>query len=200
MNLQLSLFAHDKGLHNDIDECLLLVSPDVRVANSVLGLKRGARSLCRGKGIVSNPHITIARIYIRRGTEHYILPFLQLICSSHQKFIVELEDFASFEHRNSSCTIYIKVKEHQPFLDLAKDLKAVRKDLKKLGCRIDCLVNNPHLSLVRGLPFSNYKAAMPIYDDNIFRDSFVAEEILLSKRWTPNYDSHRVAFPLSPLN
>ncbi|HUC82023.1 MAG TPA: 2'-5' RNA ligase family protein [Flavisolibacter sp.] len=198
MNLQLSLFPHDRN--NEIDECLLIVSPDVKVANSVLELKKGTRFLCGEEGIISRPHITIARVYISRRAEYYILSLLQTICSRHQKFIVELEGFSSFEHPNSTCTIYIKVKEHQPFLDLAKDLKALRRDLKKLGCRIDCVVNNPHLSLIRGLPFTNYKAAMPIYGDSTFRDSFVAEEILLSKRWTPNYGSHRVAFPLSPLN
>jgi 2'-5' RNA ligase len=197
MKSQLSLFPHDGNLHNGIDECLLLIPPDTRITNSVFELKREARLVCGWKGIFSNPHVTVAKVYIKRGTERYILPLLQIIFSKHRKFTIELEDFASFEHRNSTCTIYIKIKEQQPILELAEDLKAIKRDLKKLGCRIEHLVNNPHLSLVRGLPFLNYKIAMPIYNDSVFQDSFVAEEIVLSKRWTAEYGSHQIKFPLN---
>ena len=170
-----------KDLSIDLCKYMLLVSPDQRIINRIDGVKKTAYRICKGKGVYTLAHITIASFYAGKHLEPLLLQVLQEICDRQLQFRIRFQGIDGFVS-NDNCTIYIRIEEHQPFLKFANDLRLLSATLKSSGYRVANRVNNPHCTIVRGLPRATYTDAMHFYKDNVFYDTCLAKNLVLMKR------------------
>lgn len=168
-------------LQVDLWKYLLFVPPNQRVNSRVNGIKRNAYGVCNGQGIYTPPHVTVASFSAHQRLEPSLMHTLQEVCNNHQQFMVSLQGYAGFDCDDKS-SLHIKVEDHQPLLKLVRDLRILNAILKNNGCRTAGFVNNPHLTVVRGLLHSNYTRAMHFYGNKRFGDSFIANRLVLVKR------------------
>ena len=86
------------------------------------------------------PHITITNFLAIEEMELTINRWLQNICSLMTSFPVTLDGYGGFPPH----TIYLRVKNHLSFQQLAKQLKPVDDITHNSGCPPFRIVNRPH--------------------------------------------------------
>jgi len=161
---------------------LFLASPDRDLAARVMDVKEDFYFSYGHKiAVDTRPHITLAAFNATKDLEASLIALLQKICSGYSKFTALLQDFAGFERYDKS-TIYIKVQTHQPFLELAKGLCAVNHLLQTDSCSSAYLVEHPHLTVAKWIPYLMYLEAMEDFSSRSFRDVFVVNNLLLLKK------------------
>jgi 2'-5' RNA ligase len=189
MRSQLVLPFSDDELYDSRWEYLLIASPGRKVTTKIREVKEDFYATHRQKIAIDTwPHITIAFFRAKQKLEGLLIEMMQKVCSRQQKFIADLKDFDGFDHS----TIYIKVQDWQPFLQLAADLSPIDDFLINNGCRSAHLVDTPHLSIARRLPYSVYIKAKQEYSHRRFQDSFIVNELLLLKRRHEEHKCKRV--------
>ena len=123
-------------------------------------------------------HIIIAQFSAPEGMEETLLRWIQRICCQQRSFAVTFNNYSGFPPH----TIYLRVQDHWPFQQLARQLQAVDEYIRSSSCPPAMLVNRPYLSLAGTLPQQVYDKAMPDYARRIFHESFMAHELLLLKK------------------
>lgn len=161
---------------------LFLASPERNLANRVMEVKEDFY-LSYGHKIAIDtwPHITLAAFKSANELEPFLITLLQQACARYRKFSTPLQDFSGFERFNKS-TVYIKVEAHQPFLQMAKGLRVINDLLLSNGCSSAYLVNRPHLTVAKWVPYLMYLEAMEDYRYKSFRDTFLVNDLLLLKK------------------
>ena len=158
---------------------LLLVSPDYPVTAKVREEKDRFYSLYRLKmAIKTLPHITVARFTANEDLEKPLVALMQSVCKKHQRFFVELLGFDGFEAH----AIFIKVREHKPFHELAHGLDIINNYLIANEHSAACLVTEPHMTIAREISCRVYTKAIDSYLRRSFSGSFWVHELLLFKR------------------
>lgn len=196
MASQLS-FSFSSELYNDMEYYLLFVSPDKRITAKANKTKQTTYVICNGQGTYTPLHFTVADFSATRGLGPSLVQALREVCSKYQPFIIHLQDYGGFDCRDNS-TFFIKIENHQPLLNLAKDLRTLNPILKEGGCKMAKFVSHPHLTVVRGLSQLNYSTTMIFYKDKTFRDSFIVSHLKLIKKKILDRQSQTVAtIPLS---
>lgn len=179
MHSQLILPYTDDELYGPNWDFLLIASPSRHVADKAWEIKEDFFEEFHQKiAIDTLPHITIAAFKAKLGLQDKIIAIMRRVCCGQKKFYVYLKDFGGFEPH----TIYIQVLNHEPFLKLARELRAINERLLQNGCSRAYLVDDPHLTIARCLPFKVYFEAMEKYSYRHFEDSFIVNELRLLRR------------------
>ncbi len=162
-----------------MNEYLLVIRPDDEVYNKVTAEKQNFYDQYRQKvSVKTRPHITVASFAAREEMEETLIRWVQRVSSQQKSFQVALNNYSGFpEH-----TIYLRVQDHQPFKQLATQLKVIDSYIRSNGCPAVTLINRPHLSIARRLPPDVYEKALIDYSQKTFCESFTAHELVLLRR------------------
>ncbi|NCI45381.1 2'-5' RNA ligase family protein [Sediminibacterium soli] len=128
--------------------------------------------------IKTKPHITVAGFLAFEAMEETMIRWMARVISAKQRFSVTLDGYGAFRPH----TLYLHVKDHEPFLQLAKELKVVDQYIQGYGCPEMQLVSNPHLTIARRLDAVTYAHAVETYADKTFETSFHVKELVLLRR------------------
>jgi hypothetical protein len=109
--------------------------------------------------------------------EPTIIRWMHRVISTQKKFKVTLDKYSGFPPH----TIYLRVQDHEPFKQLAKELKVVDQYVRSYGCPAARLHTYPHLSLARRLPENIYRKLKLCMRKN-FHASFEVNQLLLLRR------------------
>ena len=114
----------------------------------------------------------------RAEMEETLIRWIQRVSSQLKSFPVALNNYSGF-HEDS---IYLRVQDHQPFKQLATQLKVIDSYVRSNGCPAVTLINRPHLSIARRLPQDVYEKALIDYSQKTFCESFMVHELVLLRR------------------
>jgi 2'-5' RNA ligase len=169
-----------------VKEYLLVINPGDHVGQQVMEEKVNFFHRYGAKvAIKTTPHITVANFLAKEEMEDTLLRWMHRIISSHRIFPVALNNFSGFPNAH---TIYLRVQDHQPFKQLAKELKVIDELVISNGLPKAYLISNPHMTIARRLGKLVYDKAMPEYSKKDFHAEFEVKELLLLKR-THQFDS-----------
>jgi 2'-5' RNA ligase len=167
---------------NNLYEYLLVAHPDESVYAQVMAEKQLFTEQYKEQvAVKTKPHITVADFSAKEEMEATILRWMHRIISAQKKFKVTLDRYSGFAPH----TIYLRVQDHAPFQQLAKELKVVDQYVRSYGCPGMHLTCRPHLTLARRLPETVYRQAEPVYAQKDFHASFEVKELLLLRREHP---------------
>ena len=164
---------------NGFWEYLLVVKPDATVDAQIIEEKQFFSA--RFKALIAaktKPHITVANFLAGEAMEETIIRWMHRIISNKKSFLVTLDQYGAFRPH----TIYLRVQDHQPFQQLAKELKVVDQYIRGYGCPEMHLITNPHLTIARRLEQTTYSEAVKVYSEKIFHASFEVKELVLLRR------------------
>ena len=169
-------------------EYLLVVNPGAAVQDKVLAQKQefndeygmlGPSGQPHGKtAIKTGHHIIVASFLAREAMEGTLIRWIQRICDLQQPFRVTLNNYSGFPPH----TIYLRVQDPLPFMQLAHQLKAIDDLVRSSSCPPVRLIAKPHLSIARRLPEPVYTKAMFSYSQKTFHESFMVNDLRLLRR------------------
>jgi 2'-5' RNA ligase len=160
-------------------EYLLVAQPDAEAYAKLMDEKEFFSAYFNTPvAVKTRPHITVASFMAFEAMEETLIRWMSRVISAKQSFRVTLDQYGAFRPH----TIYLHVKDHQPFLQLARELKVVDQYIQGYGCPKMHLVSNPHLTIARRLNADTYSEAVKIYADKSFETSFRVKELVLLRR------------------
>ena len=168
-----------------IYEYLLVAHPDETVYAQVMAEKQFFTARFQTPvAVKTKPHITVANFLAMEPMEETIIRWMHRVISTKKVFRVTLDQYGAFRPH----TIYLKVEDHQPFQQLAGELKVVDQYVRSYGCPEMKLISNPYLTIARRLEKTTYQEAMTVYAEKSFHAAFDVKELLLLRRQHP-FDS-----------
>ncbi len=160
-------------------EYLLVAHPDDAVYAQVMAEKQFFSAQYKEQvAIKTKPHITVANFLAMEAMEDTLIRWMHRVISTQKKFTVTLDKYSGFANH----TIYLRVQDHGPFQQLAKELKVVDQYVRSNGCPEVHLITRPHLTIARRLPENVYHEAATAYAQKDFYASFEVKELLLLRR------------------
>jgi 2'-5' RNA ligase len=131
----------------------------------------------------NKPHITLAAFRAGEEVEDTLIRWIQRICNQQKHFEVALNNYSGIPPH----TIYLRVQDPQPFLELMVQLRAIDDFVRPSGWSKPSdepfsLKNRPYLSIAGGLTERVYNKAMPDYSRKTFHGIFRVDELVLLKR------------------
>lgn len=171
----LSLPLREGGFY----EYQLVAQPDATVHAQVMAERQYFTAHFKTPIAVKTPlHITVATFLAMEPMEETIIRWMHRVISTKKTFTVTLDHYGAFRPH----TIYLKVQDHQPFQQLARELKVVDQYIRSNGCPEMRLISNPYLTIARRLEEQTYQQAVTVYSEKTFDASFEVKELLLLKR------------------
>ena len=160
-------------------EYLLVAKPDASVDAQVMEEKQFFSTRFKAPiAAKTKPHITVANFLAGEAMEETIIRWMHRIISNKKSFRVTLDQYGAFRPH----TIYLRVQDHQPFQQLAKELKVVDQYIRGYGCPEMHLITNPHVTIARRLEQTTYSEAVKVYSEKTFHASFDVKELVLLRR------------------
>lgn len=180
----------------ELQEYLLVIKPGSDVINKVASEKENfSRLYLSNEQVITTSHISVAGFLAKESMEETLIRWIQRICIRHKSFMVTLNNYSGFPPH----TVYLRVQDHEPFQQLAQQLRIIDEYVQSNGCPEVKLVTRPHLSIAKQLPEKVYEKAIQDYSQKIFCESFTAGELMLLRKRT-NSDEEKVIniFRLQP--
>lgn len=160
-------------------EYLLVANPDPIVYEQVMAEKQFfSTQFNTAVAIKAKPHITVANFLAYESMEETIIRWMHRIISNKKRFTVTLDQYGAFR----SHKIYLRVQDHQPFQQLAHELKVVDQYVQSNSCPEMRIITNPHLTIAKKLEESTYKLAVAVYAGKTFHASFEVKDLVLLRR------------------
>jgi 2'-5' RNA ligase len=160
-------------------EYLLVLNPHEELRERIGQVKKEFAETYGAPGAVwSKAHLTLARFKQLDMMEERILNRLKVVAMAQYPFKVELRDFGSFP----SHTIYITVTTKEPVRDLVKQIKPWQRLLKLDKDNKPHFIDEPHLTVARGLQPWQYEKGWLEYSQKHFTGRFIADGMILLKR------------------
>lgn len=164
---------------NSFSEYLLVAHPDAGVYQQVMAEKQFFSAQFKTPvAVKTKPHITVANFMAMEPMEETIIRWMHRVISTKKSFRVTLDQYGAFRPH----TIYLRVQDHRPFQQLARELKVVDQYIQSNGCPEMHLVDFPHLTIARRLEHPTYQEAVTVYAEKNFHASFEVKELLLLRR------------------
>lgn len=160
-------------------EYLLVAHPDAPVYEKLMEEKRRFTQQYRQPvAEKTKPHITVAGFFAKEEMESTLMRWMHRIIQQQSMFRATLDRYSGFRPH----TIYLRVQDHAPFQQLAKELQVVDQYVRGNGCPGMHLATRPHVTLARRLPEAVYHAAEAEYAQKEFHASFEVRELVLLRR------------------
>jgi hypothetical protein len=158
-----------------MQEYLLVVKPGAAVSEKIIAEKNILYNDYKIEMPADiKPHINVAAFSAREEMEETLIRWIQRICSMQNSFLVTLNNYSGFPPH----TIYIRVQNPEPFLQLSKQLKVIN-DFVFLPAKF---IIKPHVNMATKLPQQIYEKSMFEYSQKIFHESFIVNELMLIKK------------------
>ncbi len=163
-----------------IKEYLLVVNPEADVWQQVMAEKANFSDTYRESAeIKMDPYIEVANFLGKEEMEETVLRWMHRIISAQKAFAVTLNNYSGFPNANN---IFLRVQDHQPFRQLARELKVIDELVRDNGLPKAHLISNPHMTIARRLDKGVYEKAMMDYSRKDFHAEFQVNELILLKR------------------
>ena len=163
-------------------EYSLVANPDGNVCKKVMEVREEFRETYMYKRPGENePHIVIANFVATESMEETLIRWMQRICSQHKGFPVTLNNYSGFPAHS----IYIRVQDHEPFRQLATQLRVIDEYVTSNSCPPVRLLFRPHIAIATGLESNVYEKAMLDYSHRTFHESFNLSGLVLLKKSNP---------------
>ena len=177
-------------LREEWQEYRLVIPADEPVSRQVKQLRMQWEQLY-GESTVSDkpPCITLACFMAREEIEDMVMRWLNRICNIQHSFMVTLNNFSAVPPQ----TIYIRVQDTTPFLQLASQLRLLDDFSRPADGRKWRIFDKPFIKL-GSLPEHAEQQQWFTYTHQVFHAAFMARKILLVKRETNNWKTLSV-FP-----
>lgn len=160
-------------------EYLLVIHPDDEVYNKVTAEKQSFYNQYRQKiSVKTKPHITVATFMAREEMEETLIRWIERVSSLQKSFPVTLNNYSGFPPH----TIYLLILDHQPFKQLATQLKVINSYIISNGCPAVQFLRSPTMTIAGQLPGNVYEKAAIDYSQKTFCESFTVHELLLLRR------------------
>jgi hypothetical protein len=177
-------------------EYTLLALPDEKLDGAIReekeffdGLYDGLTTLRKG------PHIRVAAFLAKEAMEETLVRWIRNICQIQETFTVTLNNYSGFP----SHTIYLRVQDPTPFIQLASRLRIIDSFVQSNDCPPVQLTAKPFLSIAGGLSESIYTEAIRLFAQKTFHANFTLEKLVLVKRsWEGERDELVERFHLAP--
>ena len=180
--------VRDRPFHAPVQqffEYLLVAKPDAAVHDKLIQEKqRFTLQYHAPIAEKTKPHITVANFLAKEEMESTIIRWMHRIISNQQRFRVTLDRYCGYKPH----TIYVRVQDHQPFQQLARELQVVDQYVRGYGCPEMRLITRPHMTIARRLSASVYQQAEADYAQKDFQASFEVNELVLLRR-THQFDA-----------
>ncbi len=164
---------------NGFWEYLLVARPDATVDAKLMEEKQFfSQQFKTSVASKTKTHITVANFLAGEAMEETIIRWMHRIISSKKSFRVTLDQYGAFRPH----TIYLRVQDHLPFQQLAKELKVVDQYIRGYGCPEMHLNTSPHVTIAGKLEQTIYTEAVKLYSEKIFHASFEVKELVLLRR------------------
>jgi 2'-5' RNA ligase len=175
------------SVQTDMYEYLLVAHPDAPVQEKLVEENHFFSTQFNARvAIKTKPHITVANFLATEQMEETIIRWMHRVISTNNSFNVTIDEYGAFRPH----TIYLKIRDHQPFKQLATGLKVIDQYIQSYGCPKMKLVDNAHLTIARRLDALTYEQAVKLYAEKTFHASFDVKELVLLRR-RDQFDSCR---------
>ncbi|MDE3252075.1 MAG: 2'-5' RNA ligase family protein [Bacteroidota bacterium] len=124
------------------------------------------------------PGIRVVGFTAMEEMEATLFRWIHRIISVQKKFRVNLEKYNGFP----SHTIYLQVRDHRPFQELAREMQILDPYIKSYGCPSVQAEIRPHLVIAEALSEPVYRSAEKEYAQKRFDTSFDVNELVLLRR------------------
>ena len=146
-------------------EYLLVANPDASVYEQVMAEKQFFTAQFKTPvAVKTKPHITVANFLATEPMEETIIRWMHRVISTKKSFRVTLDQYGAFRPH----TIYLKVQNHEPFRQFARELKVVDQYVRSYGCPEMHLISNPHLTIASRLESTTYLQAVTVFSNKTF--------------------------------
>ena len=161
------------------NEYLLVLNPHEDLRNKIFKVKEEfADKYKMPAAVYSKPHITLINFVQFEMREEKIVNRLNTIAMSYHPFKVDLKDYGSFPAH----TIFINIESKQQVQKLVKEFKPVQHLLTLNKENKPHFIDNPYLTIARGLLAWQYEKGWLDYSHRYFTGRFIAEKMLLLRR------------------
>jgi hypothetical protein len=166
---------------HELWEYLLVAYPDENVNEKIADEKRSFYEEYVGVDIIkSKSCITIVNFIAKERMEETLIRWIQNICNLQSSFSVTFNNFSGFPPH----TIYLRVLDHQPFNQLANQLKIIDGFIQDNDCPPIQLARLPYLTIAGSLTETVYDEAIQSYAHRSFNESCKVEKLVLVRRST----------------
>lgn len=184
--VKLKLENSERESQRDSFEYLLVAYPDSVVERKITEIKREFSEKYKNKLDDAVPSISAGSFLAREDMEETLIRWIQRICGQLRSFPVTLNNYSGIPLH----TIYLRVFDHQPFRQLAKNLQVIDQYIKSNGCPDAKLTTRPYMPIARDLKENQYERAMKDYSLKSFCETFRVNELVLLRKNMPE-DAHR---------
>lgn len=172
-----------RTFHHGCHEYHLVVKPAKEINKKLVAEKQIFYDDYKQQNAVqTKPYIAVAGFFANEGMENTVIRWIQRICSKQQSFSVTLNNYGGFPPD----TIYLRIQNESPFLQLAKELSVVNAYISSGSCEPMLLTPRPHVSIAGKLPEDIFFKALTQYAHKFFHETFLVNELLLLKREDEN--------------
>ncbi len=158
---------------------LLVLQPHEDLRNRILLQKQQFHATYQTPSPGGKPHITLAQFVTWQMNEERLAHRLRVLAMGAVPFKVQVDGYGSFPAH----TIYINVSTKNQIQELVKELKSAQR-LMKSADNSPHFITEPHITLARKLQPWQYEKAWALYEHKHFAGSFIADGMLLIKRYT----------------
>lgn len=181
---------------NGFCEYSLVAVPDATVSAQVMEEKKYFREYYKERGIQTiQTGISVANFLAKEEMEATVIRWMHRIISNQKSFSVTLNRYGGCKPH----TLYLRVQNHLPFQQLAKELLVVDQYVRGNGCPEMNLNTRPHITIAEKLSGDMYQDVIEMYAQKIFQASFTVNELVLLRKQHPYTMSKQVnVFGLQP--
>lgn len=162
-------------------EYLLVLNPHEELRNKIMHIKQEFYDKYQASAaLYGKPHITLVSFKQYEVVEERIVNRLKIIAMGYHPIKIELKDYGSFP----SHTIYINITSKVPIQDLVRQIRTESQRLMKPDeDNKPHFIMEPCLAIARKLQPGQYEKAWLEYSHKHFTGRFIADGLLLLKRY-----------------
>ncbi len=155
---------------------LIVVSPSEEIKQKVLEMKQKLNGLVpiNAYNLRSTPHISITGFSMSERLDNNYWDKFQLLFSKVPRFAVSFNGFENFMHGQISNTLYIKIEDPKPFVELHKKITEL--------FRFNERNYEPHLTVARTLPRESLQKVKTFIEENEFKAKFKCTNLTILER------------------
>ena len=166
----------------------ITLMPPSKIRKEIETIKKEIREKYRIKHALKLPaHITVQIPFrMTESQEKILIKKLEKFSDLHRSWTTELEDFGRFAKN----VIFIKIKDHHPFIELHRDLQELMLNFIDLQSHEISSKIHPHVTIAtRDLKRSHFPEIWEDFKDRSYSASFDCKELYLlkhdGKTWNP---------------
>jgi hypothetical protein len=174
-------YSHEPMIKGSlVKEYLLVANMGADVAQQVKKETAGILDTFSGTAAAGWPyHLVLASFLAKEEMEDIILRWMHKVISSKTAFAVALNNYGGAPDAG---TIHLRVQDHAPFAQLARELKVIDELVQSNGLPRARLVSHPCLTVAGGFSEPGYETALRACAAGEFHSEFEVKELVLLKR------------------